>query len=242
MSTTSEDGPRARIYTLIGITTLVMMAVFLFDTLVWAVIGPYPANAREWFSLLGSDRAKGVLLLSIPTFFGMIFYYATFLALHRTIRPANRLLADLAALLVFAGLTILVVTSMAYPILNLGNSYAEAASESERALLIALGETRLHSAAHGLQFGGLFVETGATIFSVLMLRSAVYGNVTAYLGIVGHGLDLARVLASLLFLPEQIGTILLSIGGLPQLLWLILIAIRFLRFGRDAGAATPLVS
>ena len=50
-----------------------------------------------------------------------------------------------------------------------------------------------------------------------MLRSNVFGKKTAYLGIVGHGLDLTRIIMIFAFLPEGIGAILLMIGGLPQL-------------------------
>lgn len=45
----------------------------------------------------------------------------------------------------------------------------------------------------GAYLGGIFVQTGAVWISVVMLRS-VFGKLTAYVGIITHGLDLVHIL------------------------------------------------
>ena len=120
---------------------------------------------------------------------------------------------------------------MAYPMAYLSTQYAAAATESQKILILAAGETKITTANIGMNMGGFFAEIAAVIFSVLMLRSNVFGRMTACMGIIGHGLDLTRIIMILAFLPEGFGAILLMIGGLPQFLWLILVARRFMQIG-----------
>jgi hypothetical protein len=88
-----------------------------------------------------------------------------------------------------------------------------------------------------MNLGGLLTEGAALTFSLLMLGSSVYGKTAAYLGIVGHGLDFTRIIMNLAFLPQGIGVILLMVGGLPQLVRLILIGLRFFRLGGGTSVA-----
>lgn len=133
------------LYKISGITTVVMMICFLFDTICWVALRPYPSSAEGWFSLLQENRE----------------------------------------------------------------------------------EARIAATVTGANTGGLLAEGALMIFSFLMLGSNVFNRGTADMGIFGHGLDLIRTTTNLAFLPEGIGAILLAIGGLPQLIWLILISRKF---------------
>ena len=46
--------------------------------------------------------------------------------------------------------------------------------------------------------GGVLLQCGAVLISVVMLRSSVFSKTTAWLGIVMHGLDLAHILCGLI--------------------------------------------
>jgi len=208
-----------------------MVVFFLFDIIVWIALGPNPVNAESWFTLLQSKKLIGLSLLSFPTHIGMILYYLTFFGLYSILKQANEAYAGLAAIFSFVGLAIVIGMNMAYPIAYLSNQYAAATTESQKILILAAGEAKIASANTGMNMGGLFVEIAAVIFSLLMLRSNVFGKMTAYLGIMGHGLDLTRIIMILAFLPEGIGAILLMIGGLPQLIWLILVGRKFMQLG-----------
>ncbi len=226
------------LYEISGIATIVMMVFFLFDIIVWSILGPYPSSAEDWFMLLQKNRHVGLLLLSFPTFFGTMLYYLTFLGLYHILKQVNSAYAALAALLAFVGLTILVVTHIAYPIIYLCDRYAATTQEAQRALLLMTAETKLVTSATGLNMGGFFAEGAAVIFSLLMLQSDIFGKKTAYLGILGHGLDFVRIIMNLAFLPEGVGAILLMIGGLPQLIWLSLVAGKFLRLGQSQSSVS----
>ena len=219
-------------YKISGVATMVMMVLFLFDVICWIALGPYPSTAEGWFTLLQENRLVGFLLLSFATFFGMILYYLTFLGLYRILRQVNTAYAALAALLAFVGLAILLVTNMAYTMVHLSNQYAVATTEAQRVLILSAGETKIATAVTSVNIGGFLVEGAAVIFSLLMLRSDVFGKKIASLGILGHGLDLIRIIMILSFLPERIGTILLMIGGLPQLIWLFMVGRRFFQLAQ----------
>ena len=212
---------------------MVMMAFFLFDTICWIIIGPYPSDAEGWFTLLQSDRIVGLLLLSFPTLFGMMLYYLIFLSLLIILRQVNKAYAALAALFAFVGLTILLVTNMAYPMAYLCSQYEAVTTEQQKVLLLTAGEIKITTLNTGVNLGGFLVEGAAVTFSILMLRSNIFSKITAYMGILGHGLDLLRIIMILAFLPEEIASILLMIGGLPQFIWLILVGRRFIQLSRD---------
>jgi len=218
-------------YKLSGVITIILMTFFLFDTACWVALGPYPSSAVGWFTLLQQHRFTGLLLLSLPTFFGTILYFLTFLSLFNILKKVNTAYAALAAIFAFVGLSTLLVTNMAYPTISLSEKYAVATTDVQRTLLLAAGEMRIQSAVTGTYIGGFLAEAAALILSFLMLKSNNFGRVTAYLGIVGHGLDLVRITMSLALIPEKYGAMLLVIGGLPQLIWLILVGIKLLQLG-----------
>jgi hypothetical protein len=240
-NTEITDSTWNSLYKTSGVATLVMMLFFLFDIIAWIVLGPYPSSAEGWFTLLQNNRLVGFLLLSFPTLLGTMLYYLTFFGLYGTLRQINKAYAALAALLAFMGLSILLVTNMAHPMVYLGDRYAAETTEAQKVLLLAAGEAQIATVSTGVNMGGLLAEGAAIIFSVLMLRSSVYGKKIAYLGIVGHGLDLVRIIMILAFLPEEIGSILLMIGGLPQLIWLILVGRRLFQMGKGKQGVSQVV-
>jgi hypothetical protein len=148
----------------------------------------------------------------------------------------------LAAGLAVAGIAVVIATDKTYAMMYLSERYAAATADAQRSLLLAAGEAALASAngtGGGANLGGLLAEGAALIFSVIMLRSSVFGRVTAYLGIIGHGLDVARIVVSLVFVPlaglsfaSGIGGLLLAIGGTFQLRWYALVGWKLFRLGR----------
>ncbi|MBN2102884.1 DUF4386 family protein [bacterium] len=229
-------------YKLCGVTTLLMMILFLFDVIIWSVFGPYPDSAEGWFNLLQQNRLLGLSLLSFPTLLGIILYYMTFLGLYNLLKKIEPAFASLALLLSFTGLTILIITNMAYPLVQLNDQYGSATSEAQKMLLITAGEIKIVTAVTGSKIGGFFAEGAAVIFSILMFKDPVFGKTAGWLGVIGHGLDFIRIIMTLTFLPENIGAILLMIGGLPQFIWLIIVGIKFIHLGQLKRAPATIVN
>lgn len=225
------------LYRVAAPATLAMSVFFLFDTACWMAVGPVPSSVGGWYALLTDNRTVGLLLLSFPTFFGIALYYLPLLGLFNALKPVNAGYAALALLLGAVGLAVLLATNMAYPITVLADRFASAGTDAERTILLAAGAARITTAATGANVGGFLVEGALVVCSLLMLRSAHFGRLTAYLGMLGHGLDLARLTMNLAFLPEELGAVLLMIGGAPQLVWLVMVASAFMRLGRTRPAS-----
>jgi len=82
--------------------------------------------------------------------------------------------------------------------------------------------------------GGLLLQSGTVLVSVVMLRSNVFSKTIAYIGIVAHGLDLAHIL-----LPS-FGIVLMAVAGPLYLIWFPLVGRRLFQLGRSAVSPTAL--
>ena len=80
--------------------------------------------------------------------------------------------------------------------------------------------------------GGLLLQTSTLLISLVMLRSNSFSKLTAWVGVVTHGLDLVHVLL-MLILPS-LGVILMAVGGTLYLVWFPLLARDFFRLGWHA--------
>jgi len=114
--------------------------------------------------------------------------------------------------------------------ISLSQKYATATTEATRIQFLAAGEAILATDiwhGTGAIMGGILVQSGAMLISVVMLRSSVFSRTTAYLVILMHGLDLAHI-AFGLFLPGT-GIVLLAISGPLYPIWLFLAGRRLLQ-------------
>jgi hypothetical protein len=82
--------------------------------------------------------------------------------------------------------------------------------------------------------GGILVQSGAVLISVVMLRSSVFSRTTAYLGILMHGLDLAHIVSGLI-LPVS-GVVLMAIAGPLYPVWLFLVGRRLLQLAAKGSS------
>jgi hypothetical protein len=220
-----------RFYKISGITTIVIMLFFLFDTAAWVLLGPYPNSGHAWFMLLQEKKLIGIILLAFPTYFGMMLYYLTVLSLYNLLKEINIVVVTLATLIAFIGLTIILVTYSGFTVLSLSDQYYETTQAAQQTSQIISAETSMALFSSGMMKGGFLAEGALVIFSMVMLKSDYFGKWIAYLGILGHGLDFLRICMNLAFIPEEVGAVLLVIGGLPQLLWISLVGIKIFQMG-----------
>lgn len=88
----------------------------------------------------------------------------------------------------------------------------------------------------------LFVAIAGMISSIVMLQSDVFNQITAYVGILASGLDLAYCI-TYLFLPT-INSGLLTIyfipaAGLFLMIWHIMVGWRFYQLGKETISIPP---
>ena len=159
-----------------------------------------------------------------------LFFMGIFMALH-TSKNAWSILSLLA---VFVGVTLFLATPSVFSMLSLSDKYATATSANQQEQFLAAGEAILASdmwRGTGAILGGILIQFGALGFSILMLPGTTFNKLTAYVGIITHGLDFAHFF--FLFLIPPVGVILLAIAGTLYLLWFPLIGARLIRIGRQ---------
>ena len=218
------------LYQLGGLTCMILIAYSLIMMLIMVGIGTPPETIEECFSMLQENRLYGLLRLDILTVFVMPLYYLLFYSIYLALKDTNKELLTISTILVFAGLTLFLATPSVFSYLHLSDEYAKATIESDKSQLIAAGEAIIASDmwhGTGAKIGGILMQLGALIISMTMLKSNVFNKLTAYTGIVTHGLDLAHIIIGF-FLPSM-GIILMAFAGPLYLLWFPLIGIRLFK-------------
>ena len=213
-----------------------LLAYSFATILIMVLIGPPPETVEECYSMLAANRVHGLLRLDMLTVFAMPLYYLLFLSLFFALRETDYVLALISTVLVFAGVTLFLATPSVFSYLHLTDKFAAATSELQKNQILAAGESILASDmwhGTGARIGGILMQTGAVLISIIMLKSRPFGKVTAVTGIVTHGLDLAHIIIGF-FLPS-VGIVLMSIAGPLYLLWFPLVGLRLLKILTTKG-------
>lgn len=222
------------LYKTAGISALILLVYSLVTMVSLIVLGGIPETAREGFDLLAENRLAGLLRLDVLTTLVMPLYYLLLLGLYGGLRGTDGAKSLLAAILGMAGVTLVLATPSAFSFLTLSDKFAAATDEAQRTLLLAAGEATLASDlwhGSGALMGGLMLQTSTLILSVVMLRSANFSKVTAWVGVVMHGLDLLHIVAGF-FVPAT-GVALMMVAGPLYLVWFPLLARNFFRLGKE---------
>ena len=218
-----------------GWAALVSLLASLATMVVLFTVGGPPETADETFAVLRDSRLEGLFRLELLTLFNVGAYYLWFFGLYAALKRTDAALSALATLLAFAGVTLFLASHPLSSLITLGDRWAVAATEAQRQQLLAAGEALMaadmwHST--GAAFGGVIIECGAILISVVMLRSTVFSRTTAWVGLATHGLDLAQIVLGL-FVPA-VKVAIMMVAGPLYLVWFFLIGRRLLELGRAA--------
>ena len=208
-----------------AVFSVVIIPIQLIIFIVWG----QPETALGWFDLVRNNELAGLLAFEILFVVNAAVGIATTLALYVALRRVSESLMAIATVLGLVEAVAFIVARPALEMLYLSNQYADASRAAHRAALLAAGEAVL-ATYHGTAF-----HVGINLFSIyylivpiVMLRSNIFGRVTAYAGIV------AAILNWGLYAPGGLGLILGTLSVVPFLaIWLILVARKFFQLGRD---------
>jgi hypothetical protein len=194
-------------------------------------------TAINLFALYQENWLLGFRALGLINVASLAVSVPLFVALYGAHRQECRAYATLALIVWLVGATVYISNNAAIPMSVLSSKYAAATTDSQRTLLAAAGEAMIVRGADftpGSFVGFFLTEVAAIGFSLVMLRSRVFGRVIAYLGIVGFVLLSIFTVCSTFF-PAlfDIGIVVAMVGGLSGLAWYILVAVRLLRLGRQ---------
>jgi hypothetical protein len=190
----------------------------------------------DWFTLFQNNwflalRNLGLLNIFLNSL-GILTYFALYAA-HR--ENPQQPYAALAMIISFLGIGVFLATNRAFPMFALSNQYATAATGAQRAVLEATGQSMLsvgQSHTPGTFLGFSLSEVAGIVISIVMLRSKVFSNVTAFVGILGFGILLIfEFFSSFVSGLSSVTITLAMFGGLLSMAWYILVARKLLQLG-----------
>jgi hypothetical protein len=212
---------------LYSVATMVQMAVIGMGA---------PSDPAGIFAMLHEHPVEGLLRLDLPVILAMPLYYLVFLGLFAALRHVDLSNSILSLALAFAGITLVVATPTALPMLRLSEMYSAATTDAQRAEYLAAGQAVMVSDVWhhtGAVIGAILLQFSAVLICCVMLKG-VFSKATAWLGITMHGLDLLHLLCGR-FVPTT-GMVLMAIAGLIYPFWFFLIGRRLLQLASNNAA------
>jgi hypothetical protein len=240
--TPSENGQSKwnSIYKIGGMAAMSAVLVALLEIVITFLPGGNTPQETvlDWFTLFQENWFMGLRNLGLLNIFlntlGILTYFALYAA-HR--EDPNQGYAALAIIISFLGIGVFLATNRAFPIFALSKQYADATTDAQRAVLEAAGQSMLsvgQSHTPGTFMGFFLSEVAGVVISIVMLRSKIFGTITAYAGIFGFGiLSVFEFFSSFVAGLSSVAMILAMLGGLLSMAWYILIARRLFQLGRN---------
>jgi hypothetical protein len=218
------------------VAALVSLAASLATMAVLVTVGGPPGTVEETFTLLRDRPLEAAFRLELLSLLNVGAYYFTFFGLFAVLRRTSPAYAALSTLLVLAGATLFIASHPLNSMISLADRWALAATEAERLPLLGAGEALMaadmwHST--GALAGGVLIECGAILISLVMLKSRDFSRATPRVGLVTHGLDLTQILVGTFVAAVKVP--IMAVAGPLYLVWFFLVGRDLLR----AGARTP---
>jgi len=209
--------------------TAVLFLLYSFVTIIILVFlkGGYPDNATECFNMIEENRFLALLRLDLVSVIVIPFYYLLFYSLYQALRKDYEMISKIALFSILAGVTIFIAGVNIVSILIVSDKYHAATTPEMKQQLLAACEGMLASDMWintGAIIRGILIETGALVFSVIMLKTRVFSKLTAWVGVLTHGFDLGSVIIGIFYLPVK--DLFTAVAGPLYIFWFVLIAIR----------------
>jgi hypothetical protein len=236
---TNEKPNWNNLYKIGAISVLVQLGVVLVIMLVATALGlgPRPTTAQEFFTMYQENKLTGILRDDFTGLFLVAMYLGSIPALFLALRRVNASAAMFASLFTLVAVVICFATHSGFSLIHLSDQYAAAASEAQRAQLLAAGEAVIASDmwnSSGAYLSGILLQGSGILFSLVMLRSKDFSKVTAFSGMLGNGLDLVQHLLHP-FAPA-ISTMIQPFMGIFYLVWFPMLARDLLRLAHRETA------
>lgn len=203
-----------------------------------------PATVTGWFTLLQDNRLLGLVYLNIFDLVNYALVGVMYLALYAALRRAHKSQMAISTTAALVGIAVYFASNTALSMLSLSEQYAAATSEAQRSTLLAAGQALLalnRFSSPGAQPGAggylslLLIAAAGMMTSLVMLRSDVFSRVSALVGVLASGLDLAYCTAyasAPTAESETLAVIFIPAAGLLWMIWHILVGWRLWGMGR----------
>jgi len=214
------------LYKIGGSAALFGMAIIPIQLIVFIAWGQ-PDTAIGWFTLFQDNKLAGLLAFELLLIVSVAVGIATTLALYIALRRVDESFMVIALALGLVEAVTFMLARPTFEMLYLSEGYAAATTDAQRAMFLAAGEAMLST------FTGTAFHLSINLFNIyflivsgVMLRSNIFGRVTAYMGI------LAAIFNWALYIPT-IGLFLSILSVFPFLtIWNVLVARRLFQLGK----------
>ncbi len=246
MTQTFEAGSAASrwqgLYKLGGAAALIIAVLLLGEIVVYASI-PQPATVIDHFALFRDNWLVGLLTLDLLGMIAYLLFIPTILALYVALRPTSESVMLVATVLFFVGIADFFATNTAFSVLSLSNQYAAATTDAERAMLLAAGQTMFTLFnENAFLVSYVLVSAAWTMIAGVMLRSQLFGRLTASAGILAGGAGIAAVILEHISTLRAIFVLAIALyfAALVFLfIWVVLAGRRLYRLGTIPVQAAP---
>jgi hypothetical protein len=191
----------------------------------------WPLWPDNILAVIQQDWLAGLMGLDFMYLFSNVFAIPFFLVLYVTLKEVDAGWALIALVLGLIGLVCLVLARPIPEMFALSDRYAAATTEAERATYLVAGDSMM-THFHGMAYHAHYIlgSTSLLISSILMVRSATFRKVSAYVGIV------TNIVVFGLYVPE-IGVWISMLSVIGYAIWYILIARRLIQLGWGVSTA-----
>ncbi len=152
------------------------------------IVNPPPDTVLGFFNLFQNNRLVGLLDLDFLMIVDQVLMIPILLALYVALRRNNPSLVLLGVALAFVAMAAYFASREAtFGLLVLGDQYAAATTEAQRAMLLAAGQAALVSyngTAFHLSYN--LGQLAGVLISLVMLRNPSFSRVAAWAGILGN--------------------------------------------------------
>jgi hypothetical protein len=200
---------------------LIVLAVMVF--LAW----PPPTSIEQWFALFQRNGFLGLLDLDLLLVASYVVLIPLYLALYVALRRVSPSLMAMAVAFNLVGAALILAVNPAAAMLSLSDRYFTTTSEAQRATLLAAGQALMANwSGSAFDVGYLLGGVGILLTAAVMLKSAFFGKIASYVGLV---------MGALMLIPASAGTVglMLSLLSLmPTAIWLILVGRKLMMLAR----------
>ncbi len=216
-----ESGGWRNLFRIAGSVALVMVAFMVVQLAVFT-IWPLPGTTVGWFGLFQTSKLVGLLDMDLLLIVDQVFVGIILIGLYVVLRRVDLSLMTVSLALGLTGMITYFSSTVAFEMMSLSDRYAAAVTEGERAILLAAGQAMLVT-WQGTAFNVGYVAEGIAflLIGIVMLRSTIFGKVTAWIGIVLGIMSLVPPTVAVVGMYFAIGSL------VPLVLWDILLARKF---------------
>lgn len=215
----------AGLFRVAGIGAVLTGILIPLQVVAFIVWPPPEGGVLEWFELFQENAFIGLVSFDLVILLEEVLLIPIVLALYLLLRRGSESLMLIATAAWLISVALFIGSNTGFEMLALSGNYAEAASEAERATLVAAGQAMLTAYMEmGSSFvvGYLLASLAGVLVGLAMLRNRVFPRLAAWAVIVANLLGLA------LFMPG-IGVLLSIVSVVILIAWYLLVGRRLLR-------------